>query len=59
LKTDLMNAGVQWVDREVVVDSGIVTSRNPKDISAFISKMLEEFKEGIHMDRRELNDLYK
>jgi protease I len=59
LKTDLMNAGVQWVDREVVVDSGIVTSRNPKDIPAFISKMLEEFKEGIHMDRRELNDLYK
>jgi protease I len=59
LKTDLMNAGVQWIDREVVVDSGIVTSRTPKDLPAFIAKMLEEFKEGIHMDRRELNDFTK
>jgi protease I len=59
LKTDLMNAGVQWVDKEVVVDSGIVTSRNPDDLPAFIKKMIEEFKEGIHMDRRDLNDFTK
>lgn len=57
LKTDLMNAGVQWVDKSVIVDDGIVTSRNPNDIPDFIKKMLEEFGEGIHMDRRELNDL--
>jgi len=59
LKTDLMNAGVQWIDKDVVVDSGIVTSRTPDDLPVFIEKMLEEFKEGIHMDRRELNDFTK
>jgi protease I len=59
LKTDLMNAGVQWVDKEVVVDAGIVTSRNPDDLPAFIKKMIEEFKEGIHMERRDLNDFTK
>ena len=48
LKTDLRNAGAEWVDSEVVVDSGIVTSRTPKDLPAFNAKMLEEFAEGIH-----------
>jgi protease I len=48
LKTDLRNAGGEWVDAEVVVDSGIVTSRSPKDLPAFNAKMLEEFAEGIH-----------
>jgi protease I len=48
LKTDLRNAGGEWVDAEVVVDSGIVTSRTPKDLPAFNAKMLEEFAEGVH-----------
>lgn len=48
LKTDLRNAGASWVDEEVVVDAGIVTSRTPKDLPAFNAKMLEEFAEGIH-----------
>ncbi len=48
LKTDLRNAGADWVDEEVVVDSGIVTSRSPKDLPAFNAMMLEEFAEGIH-----------
>lgn len=49
LKTDLTNAGANWVDKEVVVDKGLVTSRNPGDLPAFISKMLEEIKEGKHV----------
>lgn len=48
LKTDLRNAGAKWVDREVVVDSGIVTSRKPEDLPAFNKKMIEEFAEGVH-----------
>lgn len=48
LHTDIENAGGKWVDREVVVDQGLVTSRNPKDLPAFIGKMLEEFAEGPH-----------
>lgn len=48
IKTDLMNAGVNWVDEEVVVDQGIVTSRKPDDLPAFCQKMLEEIGEGIH-----------
>ena len=48
IKTDLINAGVQWVDQEVVVDNGIVTSRNPDDIPAFNRKMIEEIREGKH-----------
>ncbi|MGH7204051.1 MAG: type 1 glutamine amidotransferase domain-containing protein [Candidatus Levyibacteriota bacterium] len=51
LKTDLKNAGATWVDKEVVVDNGLVTSRNPKDIPAFNDKMIEEFAEGIHMQQ--------
>lgn len=54
IKTDLINAGVNWVDKEVVVDSGLVTSRKPDDIPAFIKKMLEEFKEGVHEGQKTL-----
>jgi protease I len=48
LQTDLRNAGANWVDREVVVDDGLVTSRKPDDIPAFTAKMIEEFAEGRH-----------
>ena len=48
VKKDLINAGAQWVDQEVVVDNGLVTSRKPDDIPAFNAKMIEEFAEGIH-----------
>jgi len=48
LKTDLKNAGANWVDREVVVDRGLVTSRKPDDLPAFCAKMIEEFREGQH-----------
>jgi protease I len=48
LKTDLRNAGANWVDQEVVVDNGLVTSRKPDDIPAFNKKMIEEFAEGVH-----------
>lgn len=52
LQTDIRNAGGDWVDREVVTDEGLVTSRKPEDIPAFNKKMLEEFAEGIHGDNR-------
>jgi protease I len=48
LKTDLINAGANWVDKEVVVDNGLVTSRSPKDLQAFNKKLLEEIREGMH-----------
>lgn len=48
LQTDIRNAGGDWVDREVVTDMGLVTSRRPDDIPAFNQKMIEEFAEGIH-----------
>ena len=48
IKTDLINAGASWVDQEVVVDNGLVTSRKPDDIPAFNAKMIEELKEGRH-----------
>jgi len=48
IKTDLKNAGANWVDEQVVVDRGIVTSRKPDDIPAFNQKMIEEFREGRH-----------
>lgn len=51
LATDLRNAGADWVDREVVTDEGLVTSRRPDDIAAFNAKMIEEFAEGVHDDR--------
>ncbi len=47
IKTDLKNAGANWVDEEVVVDNGLVTSRTPDDLPAFNAKMIEEFAEGI------------
>lgn len=48
VQTDLKNAGVNWVDQEVVVDKGLVTSRSPKDLEAFNKKMIEEIREGVH-----------
>jgi protease I len=48
LQTDIRNAGGTWVDQEVVVDQGLVTSRAPDDIPAFNAKMIEEFAEGQH-----------
>ena len=48
LRTDLKNAGAHWVDREVVVDNGLVTSRNPDDLPAFCRKVVEEVAEGRH-----------
>ncbi|MGB3775262.1 MAG: type 1 glutamine amidotransferase domain-containing protein [Leeuwenhoekiella sp.] len=48
IKDDLINAGAHWEDKEVVVDQGFVTSRNPDDLPAFNSKLIEEVKEGKH-----------
>ncbi|WP_405570586.1 type 1 glutamine amidotransferase domain-containing protein [Winogradskyella sp. Asnod2-B02-A] len=48
IKTDMINAGANWVDEEVVVDSGLVTSRSPKDLPVFNSKLVEEVYEGKH-----------
>jgi len=48
IKVDMRNAGARWVDEEVVVDNGLVSSRKPDDIPAFNNKMIEEFGEGRH-----------
>lgn len=48
IRTDLKNAGAEWVDESVVVDQGLVTSRSPADMADFIDKMLEEIGEGVH-----------
>jgi protease I len=53
IKTDVQNAGGNWVDEEVVVDQGLVTSRKPDDLPAFCKKMVEEFCEGVHSGQRE------
>jgi len=53
LKTDLKNAGANWVDRSVVTDNGLVTSRKPDDIPDFNRKMIEGFAEGIHSGQRQ------
>jgi protease I len=50
LQTDLKNAGARWVDQEVVVDNGLVTSRKPADLDAFNAKAIEEFAEGVHQE---------
>ncbi len=50
IRTDLTNAGAEWVDAEVVVDNGLVTSRSPKDLPAFNAKMVEEIGEGVHQE---------
>jgi protease I len=52
IQSDVRNAGGEWVDEEVVVDNGLVTSRKPADIPAFNRKMIEEFAEGIHSGQR-------
>jgi protease I len=52
VKTDMINAGADWYDSEVVTDNGLVTSRKPADIPAFNKKMIEEFAEGRHAERR-------
>jgi len=48
VQTDLKNAGVNWEDKEVIVDRGLVTSRSPEDLEAFNKKLLEEIREGVH-----------
>jgi protease I len=51
LKTDIRNAGGNWVDEEVHTDRGLVTSRKPADLPAFNAKMIEEFAEGVHPEQ--------
>jgi protease I len=53
IQTDVKNAGGKWVNEEVVVDNGLVTSRKPDDIPAFNKKMIEEFCEGVHEKQRD------
>jgi deglycase len=52
IKTDVINAGGKWVDREVVTDRGLITSRNPGDLDAFSAKLIEEIQEGSHARQR-------
>lgn len=51
IKTDIINAGAKWEDSQVVVDQGVITSRNPGDLEAFSAKIIEEVKEGRHAKR--------
>lgn len=51
IKTDILNAGAQWVDEEVVCDQGLVTSRSPDDMEAFCKKVVEELREGKHQQQ--------
>ena len=52
--TDLINAGANWVDKEVVVDAGLVSSRKPDDLPAFNAKIIEEFAEGTHPESAQM-----
>lgn len=51
IRTDLRNAGANWKDEAVVVDAGIITSRSPEDLAAFVDKIVEEVEEGLHQRR--------
>jgi protease I len=51
IKTDVINAGAAWEDKEVVADQGVITSRNPGDLEAFSKKIIEELNEGLHTQR--------
>lgn len=53
IKNDLRNAGAFWVDEEVHIDNGLVTSRKPDDLPAFNAKLIEEIREGVHVGQRE------
>jgi protease I len=57
LETDLRNAGASWVDEEVHVDQGLVSSRKPDDLEAFNAKIVEEFTEGVHEGQREKSNV--
>jgi protease I len=57
LQTDLRNAGANWVDEEVHVDQGLVTSRKPNDLEGFNAKIVEEFAEGVHEGQREKSNV--
>jgi len=57
LETDLRNAGAHWVDEEVHVDQGLVSSRKPDDLEAFNAKIVEEFAEGVHEGQREKSNV--
>lgn len=52
IRTDVKNAGGKWVDKEVVVDQGLITSRSPDDLEAFVAKIIEEVEAGRRHDRR-------
>ncbi len=52
IRKDVENAGGKWVDKEVVVDKGIITSRNPDDLKAFVPKIIAEVREGRHQQRK-------
>ena len=52
LRTDVRNAGGEWIDAECHVDAGLVTSRKPDDLPAFTAKIVEEFGEGVHEEQR-------
>ena len=48
IRTDMENAGAKWEDSEIAIDNGIITSRSPKDLEAFVNKIIEEVREGEH-----------
>ncbi|ODN69695.1 type 1 glutamine amidotransferase domain-containing protein [Methylobrevis pamukkalensis] len=52
IRTDVQNAGGRWIDAEVVTDEGVITSRNPDDLDAFVAKIIEEIGEGRHERRK-------